>query len=121
MRCKIVRFQKLMWRTIMKSIKSQKSFSFTLQYRYRLIFIKFFYWNFILANYYHTCILAPKEFVNLRIKKNVIDFLFFKSEIQKEKKNYIITSYFNHSYPVNQFNNNNRVKGKKKKRKKKGQ
>ena len=30
MRCKIVRFQKLMWHNIMRSTKSQKSFGFTL-------------------------------------------------------------------------------------------
>jgi hypothetical protein len=30
MMCKIVRFQKLMWRNIMRSTKSQKSFGFTL-------------------------------------------------------------------------------------------
>ena len=36
MRCKIVRFQKLMWRNIMKLIKSKKNFSFTLQYRFTI-------------------------------------------------------------------------------------
>ena len=30
MRCKIVRFQKLMWHNIMRSIKNKKSFNFTL-------------------------------------------------------------------------------------------
>ena len=35
-RCKIVRFQKLMWHNIMRSTKSKKSFDFTLYYRYRL-------------------------------------------------------------------------------------
>ena len=34
MMCKIVRFQKLMYRNIMMSTKSQKSFGFTLQYRF---------------------------------------------------------------------------------------
>ena len=34
MSCKIVRPQKLMWRNIMRSTKSQISFGFTLQYRY---------------------------------------------------------------------------------------
>ena len=34
MRCKIVRFQKLMCRNIMRSTKSQKSFGFILQYRF---------------------------------------------------------------------------------------
>ena len=33
MRCKIVKFQNLMWHNIMRSTKSQKSFGFTLQYR----------------------------------------------------------------------------------------
>ena len=30
MRCKIVRFQKLMWHNIMRPTKNQKSFGFTL-------------------------------------------------------------------------------------------
>ena len=34
MRCKIVRFQKLMWYNIMRSTISKKNFGFTLQYRF---------------------------------------------------------------------------------------
>ena len=34
MMCKIMRFQKLMWYNIMRSTKNQKSFSFTLYYRF---------------------------------------------------------------------------------------
>ena len=39
MRCKIVRFQKLMWHNIMRLTKSKKSFGFYIIYRYRYRFL----------------------------------------------------------------------------------
>ena len=39
MRCKIVRFQNLMWHNIMRLTKSKKSFDFTLKYRLPMSFI----------------------------------------------------------------------------------
>ena len=39
MMCKIVRFQKLIWRNILRLTKSKKSFGFILLYKYKYIYI----------------------------------------------------------------------------------
>ena len=43
MRCKIVRFQKLMWHNIMRSTKSKKSFDFTLLWNHGMSMMRIIY------------------------------------------------------------------------------